>query len=402
MPFYARAWRQLVRRRGKTLLLWLILFVAALLIFSTTVVLSSAHQAETALAARTQAKLVCNITNAAQPITDNDVAKIRQLKGVAALNRQMQMAVSLENIMPLTFSTSTAPENSQALLCASDDFEMDGPFADDSYRLTAGSFDLGKNGVVINANLAAQNGLSVGDTLTIKGKAEHTQNFVIVGLFLVGNEEKQSDATLAQARLENQLFTSCDAAAALGAKDAVHTLSVVTNQPEKLNTLAASVENVLDGKVEVTTADQLYQQMVAPLLQLIQVMTLLRVLSTGAAGIIVSLLLTMWLRGRRKEMAVLLSLGERKTALMAQVLLEAGVVFIVAASAAAVVVALLAQRWGSMLAEKLAEGLTLSLSVGDVGVLLTYGGIVIIFAVGVAMLPMLCTPPKRLLSEMEE
>lgn len=402
MPFYARAWRQLLRRRGKTLLLCFILFVAAFLIFATTVVLSSSNQAEAAVAARTQSKLVCNMTNTANPITDDNVANIQKLDGVAAVNRQMQMAVSLEDAKPLTFASSTAPENNRALLCASDDPLADGPFADGSYRLSAGSLDLGENGAVINANLAAQNGLNIGDSLTVKGESERTKKLVITGLFLVGNEEKQSDVTLAQARLENQIFTSCKVAADLGAKDIVHTLSVVTHQPEKLDALAASVKKVLGDKAEITTADQLYQQMVAPLLQLAQVMTLLRVLSIGAASVVVTLLLTMWLRGRKREMAVLLSLGERKTALLAQVLLEAGIVFLVAAGAAAAAVAFLAKCWGTRLAEYLPEGLMLSLHVGDVGVLLTCGSLVIIFAVGVAILPMLCTPPKRLLSEMEE
>lgn len=401
MPFYARVWRQLVRNPGKTFLLWLVLFVAASLIFATTVVLSSTLQLSAELAARTQAKLVCSTESATRPITAAEAAQIGHLAQGLTLNRQTSFGVTLDDATPLTFSEDTSAANREALLRASDDWTADGPFADGSYQLADGQVTLDAGEAIVNVQLAAQNGWTLGDTLTVT-QGESSQSLTIVGLFESGNEEKQSDATLAQARIENQIFTRWETAAALGAGESMTSLSVVTRQPQALDDLATQVVALLGDGVTVTTADQLYQQMAAPLTQLAQVVRLLRMFAVAAAAIVVTLLLAMWLRGRRREMAVLLSLGTRKSTLAAQVLLEAETVFVLAALAAAGVVTFAARRWGATLAQKLANGLSLSLHIGDLGVLLALGTAVVVLAVVVALAPMLCKPPKELLSEMEE
>lgn len=63
-----RAWRCLARNPGKTLLLALVLFAASALYLGTTVILDAATQAQETLAAKTQAKIICEATDAASPL----------------------------------------------------------------------------------------------------------------------------------------------------------------------------------------------------------------------------------------------------------------------------------------------------------------------------------------------
>lgn len=85
-----------------------------------------------------------------------------------------------------------------------------------------------------------------------------------------------------------------------------------TGQPELLDTLAGSIQEILQEKADITTSDALYQQMKAPLTQITRVVALMRLLTFFTGTMIVSLLLCMWMRSRQKEMAVLISMGEQK------------------------------------------------------------------------------------------
>ena len=70
--------------------------------------------------------------------------------------------------------------------------------------------------------------------------------------------------------------------------------------------------------------------MKAPLTQITRVVSLMRLLAFGTGTAVVSLLLCMWMRSRQKEMAVFLSMGEGKSVIFWQALLESAVVFLLA------------------------------------------------------------------------
>lgn len=400
MPFYARAWRKLLRHGGKTLFLGMVLFVAAVLFWGTMVIEQATEQAKQALATRAQAKLVCEAADENQPITADDITKLGAMENVAAVLRETSFAVALEGMTPLTQSSSSALENTQAQLTASDNFTCEGPFADGSYRLTAGTLETEKHGVIMNANLAVQNGLTLGDTVTIVHD-ERRSRVTICGLYVAGSEEKQSPETLALARVENQLFVGWDTVVALGVDSATR-VSVVSSRPQALAALANTVQETLGAKVSVTTADQLYQQVATPLEKLSGVVRLLRAVTIGVAMILLTLLLAMWLRGRRRELAVLRCMGISKWSLVAQILLEGALVFFVAAASGSGVVAFVTKMWGETLLAVLGEGRSPSLTLEQVGLFFAGGGAVVLVASILAMLPMLLRQPAILLSEMEE
>lgn len=396
-----RAWRCLARNPGKTLLLALVLFAASVLYLGTTVILDAATQAQETLAAKTQAKIICEATDAAQPLAATDVDRVAACAGVARVKRQLQASVTLENGTPVTRSDSTARANSQLSLIGLDDLAGDGPFADGSYRLQEGQRDVGKDGVLVNAVLAAQNDWQIGDAITIEA-AGKTLQLSICGIFSAGNEEKQSANTLALGRIENQLYASAEQVATFGDAATLVRLYAVSDEPWRLDALADELQQLFGRRAEINTAAVLYEQTAAPLAQLSLVVNLLRTVAVVAAAFVTALLLTMWLRTRRREMAILLSLGTQKRTLFAQVLLEVETVFAASACTALAVVWLLAQLWRASLAQQFGSALSLQLHFGTIAEFFLAGGALLAACMALVMLPILRKHPRSLLSEMEE
>jgi len=378
-----------------------VLFAASALYLGTTVILDAATQAQETLAAKTQAKIICEATDAAQPLAATDVDRVAACAGVARVNRQLQATVTLETGTPVTQSDSTTRANSQLSLIGLDDLAGDGPFADGSYHLQKGRSDVGKDGVIINAVLAAQNDWQIGDAITIEA-AGKTLQLSICGIFSAGNEEKQSANTLALGRIENQLYASAEQVATLGDAATLVRLYAVSDAPWRLDALADELQQLFGRRAEITTAATLYEQTAAPLAQLSLVVTLLRTVAVVAAAFVTALLLTMWLRTRRREMAILLSLGAQKRTLFAQVLLEVEVVFAASACTALAVVWMVAQLWRASLAQQFGSALSLQLHFGTIAGFILAGGALLAACMALVMLPILRKHPRSLLSEMEE
>lgn len=396
-----RAWRCLVRKPGKSLLLVLVMFLTSVLILGTTVVIDAVVQAEHALSAQTQARLVCESSDAEQPLTADDVSNIARLDGVQSVNRCLTANVTAEDCTPVTRSTSQTAANAALRLCGYDAPTQDGPFADGSYTLSTGGLDLAADGVLMNETLAAQNGLDVGDAITLTDASGARWTLHVAGLFHTGNEERQPAETLASERLENQLFAPAEVVAACSGA-VLSTLSVDSASPENIEALAAQVRTLLGERATVTTADSLYQSLVAPLAQLVQVVKLMRSLAAVMGALVVALLLALWLRGRRQELAIFLSLGLKKRSLLAQVLWESGALCLFALAFASGSVAVAAQLWGALLAQMLGVALELRLHAETVGLFAVGAALVIVACVLTVLAPMLLRAPKVLLSRMEE
>lgn len=153
----------------------------------------------------------------------------------------------------------------------------------------------------------------------------------------------------------------------------------------------------------MTTSDALYQQMKAPLIQIIRVVELMRMLTFITGTVVISLLLCMWMRTRQKEMAVFLSMGEQKFTIFLQALLEAAVLFLIAMAGACGFGLLAAEGLQNMLFTSVTEDISLqvSLQFADIVLLLGIGSAVVVIAVLISLVPVIRANPKDILSRME-
>lgn len=405
MPFYQRGVLYLTRKRAKSILLLMIFLFVNSMILGTNMILHAAQSTEAAMKEKTKAKVVCEMADAGQPVTEEDARGIGNLDAVTSINRMGQQAAYLPELLPVTGNTSTEADNQKVSLFSFDDMETDSPFADQSFRLTEGSL-IGPDSqycAVVNQGFAQANGLKVGDTFSLENEEGKKTTVEIIGEYLAGNETRQEKETLALYRQENQIYMDNTAYLELFGEKGFYKLSAYVSQPELLDSLAGEIQEIVGEKAEVTTSDTLYQQMKAPLTQITRVVSLMRLLAFGTGTAVVSLLLCMWMRSRQKEMAVFLSMGEGKAVIFWQALLESAVVFLIALLGACALGTAASGWMQKLLLATVDTGtsLTVTLQAGDIAQLLGIGGTVVGIGVLLSLIPVLRSNPKDILSRME-
>lgn len=405
MAFYRRAFLYLWRKRGKSLLLLLIFLFVNTMILSTSLILRATEETKAAMQEKTKSKVVCEITESGARITAQDLEQIESLPHVVSVNRLGEDYAFLSNAVPLTASGSEEDENWMVKLSSFDELEYDSPFADRPYKLTEGDFLTAdsKNSAIVHADFAEKNGLAVGDEIGVEINGGKSISLTITGLYRAGNERKQDEDTLAVHRIENQVFIDNTAYTELFGKDDFYKVAVYTDAPEYLETLSEDLQTLLGDKASIKGSDALYRQMKAPLEQITKVVELMLILTFVTGTVVISLLLCMWTRTRQKEMAVFISMGERKIKIFLQAILESITLFLISGIASCGLGSYAAKWLQKMLVSSSSDQISLpiSLQAQDMAVLLAIGGAVVLIAVFLAVFPILKTSPREILSRME-
>lgn len=404
MEFYKRAIRYLARKRSKTAILFLVLFVAETMILCTVTILRASEEAKSSLQEKTKSKVIADISDKDHLITTEDINAIFNFDGVKDINKMAKSQGYPVGFRLYTGNQDSTKENSQAQVVSYDSLSADGPFAEGQIRLIKGDFPDYKNEIVVNQNLAEMNQWELGDTVLLKNDAGEEINAVISGLYLSGTESKQTQSTLAVYRIENTIYGMPELALKLQGQKGFESASVYVKNPEQLTSIEQQISRKLGKKVELTKSDALYRQMEQPLKQVVRVVKLMLILTIGTAAIVITLLLCMWMRARKKETAVYISLGENKATIFLQILLEGLLVFFMAT-----VISVLSGNYMAGALKKLlftenqisSVPLEIGIRIADVGWLAVAGAGILLIAVGISLIPILLANPKDTLSEME-
>lgn len=255
----------------------------------------------------------------------------------------------------------------------------------------------GKAEALIHRKFADHNALKVGSTFTLThGDAEVTVR--VVGIF---DGKTDNPSGLPSGASENQVFVDVASAQELGAPLTVG--RYLTTSADQLPAALRAAERAVPG---LTLEDNSAQ--FTPVLQAIagveRLLTLLLVGLSVAGGCVLALVSMFWVRGRLREIGILLAVGKSKGSVVAQLALESGVFALLAALIATVVGqllsshlarAVLAQAGGEVL-----SGLRLTVSTSSVVISLGIGLLVILAGVSLGALPIVSQRPRRILSTM--
>ncbi|WP_058303844.1 ABC transporter permease [Gorillibacterium timonense] len=404
MTFYERAFRYIQRKKSKSALLLSCFLIISIMILCATIVLQTAQATNHSIHEKMGTKLVLENQQGKNRMTIEMVSQLLNLTSVTKINRVASHIAYPANFSPIMLKEGTEKLNLAVTLHAYDNTEIDGPFAQEKYRLLAGvPITEKQDGILINSILAEANQLAIGDQLTFETETGGTVSGKVIGLFFSGMERKQENSIPSANRIENQIFVHHKLFQTLYGEGGYSSLIVYTDYPEKLVDLYQQVKLVMDNSTSMTTSDTLYRQMQAPLKQIIRMTTLMLALIVITAMIVISLLLWMWTRTRSKEIAVLISLGVSKINVLLQSLTESLALFALSVLGAA--------GCSEFLARRLLQGL---FSTGDFSsmtnihlegqhllTLLLLGSIIILVAVGLSIYPTLRANPGDTLSKME-
>ena len=404
MKFYQLAFRYLCRKKSKTFILLLVLLFINSMILGSYMILHATEDSRITMQEKMGTKAVLEVKGSDRFITENEVRKIRDMDGVISVNRMADSAVYPVNFNPITNSDSEEENNWKVTMLSYDELERDSAFSDLRYRLMKGDMiteDSGK-GAVINFVLADANGLEIGDEIEVGTETGSAINVKIIGVFVAGSERNQMDTLPAVNRIENQIFIDNESYAGLFDNAGYRKIAVYIKNPDQIDGLVQELEDFLGSRVEITAADILYRQLEVPLNRIVRVMKLMLVFTLVAGVTIPSLLLCMWMRSRKREIAVLISIGKRKPDIFMQVFMETAVIFCLSVSGSCVIGSGMAGIMKKLLMEEnTAVLLSVSLQARDIATMFFAGGCIAVIAVCISLLPILRANPKDILSKME-
>lgn len=404
MRFYQLAFRYLCRKKSKTFILLLVLLFINSMILGSYMILHATEDSRITMQEKMGTKAVLEVKGRDQFITENEVREIRDMDGVISVNRMADSAVYPVNFNPITNSDSEEENNWKVTLLSYDELERDSAFSDLRYRLMKGDMitEGSGKGAVINFVLADANGLEIGDELEVGTETGSVTNVKIIGVFVAGSERNQMDTLPAVNRIENQIFIDNESYKGLFDNAGYRKIAVYTKKPDQIDVLVQELKDFLGSRVEITTADILYRQLEVPLNRIVRVMILMLVFTLAAGVTITSILLCMWMRSRKREIAVFISMGKKKTDILMQVFMETAAVFCLSVFGACVIGSGMAGIMKELLMEEnTAVLLSVSLQAGDIAAMFFAGGCIAVIAVCISLLPILRANPKDILSKME-
>ena len=308
--------------------------------------------------------------------------QLKHLKYVQSYNYSVSVGVNSSSIDPVKVSNSSSSNTQQGtppggtsssgsaqnkmtetLFSVSGNTTMKklSSFTNGSYKLTSGrllnSSDDGKNYAVISSALASDNDLKLGSSFkvystTSSGKKTYV-TLKVIGIYKIQSSSASMDNMSDRQNPYNTIYTPLKTAQTLN-----HSTTTITSATYYLDDPAhtsafaklAKKTSINWNTYALQTSDEAYEASVSSLKNMEKFANIFLVVVIAAGAIILALILILTLRSRFYEFGVFLSLGESKAAIIAQQLVEVGLI--------AVLAFMLSLRTGKMVANSISSMLT--------------------------------------------
>ena len=394
MSFAIRAVLYVIRKRSKTLLLFCILILSGLLIVSSLAIMRATEYLSRDIEKNTGTKLHMAMGLNGIPVTEEIIAEISGMDNIAWINRASHTNATPDNFSNIPGAETQAPEYAMVQLHGYDDAGTDGPFADQLIRLESGElFAKGDTGLaLIHSELAATNGLKVGDALRLNAENGGQTEAKIAGIYHLTAVSEVGDAVESLYRPENQIYATQDVVAA----SAFDEVFCYLNDPAAANDALKALAEIGKQDYEVSVYDALYNEVKGSLEQTRRIVSLMLYLTVFVTAAIITLILSLWMRSRTKEIAVFISLGEHKCSILMQSLLEVWIIL----GCVIAVTALTGNLAAQGIAGLVMPGMEAELSVSfvDIGYLGAGGIMLTSAAVILSLLPVFALKPRGILT----
>ena len=389
MNYLQRAFCYISRKRLKSLLLFLIFTVVNCMVLGIVGIQRASQEVMKDLRRNTESKVILEIRQETEWFTEDDIQGFSDIPNINGMNCLWSEQMEIPALEPVM-----GDEQSEQLFTVhlQNRVDKDSPFEEKIYRLVEGDFPVASNEIVINQMLADQNGLRVGDSIP--------GDYKVAGIFLSGTERQQTEKVATVNRIENQIYILADENLSESSKGYAKVICYVT-EPEKLDELVGTLDERYNEKAYVQANDHTYQKMRISIEQTgrITVFVLIITLITGCS--VTGLLLSMWMRGRKTEIAVYVSLGIEKRNLLLQTAVEGLMLYIISFCVSELLTDSLLPMAGGSLGILESTGGSWKADYAGSLFVLGCGMCMIVLLTVIAIFPYLKKHPKEILSEME-
>lgn len=432
MSFIKRAGLYCIRQRFKTVILFLVLMLISTFILTSIAVRDAAKGAtadvQTAIGGKIMLELDTdqNMGSSQQNewgtvygydgdlITQKIVDAIKKVDGVVDYNSEDTAGYYGAGVnfkyLPAAFNLSYTQYGESSSYTATLSSEKCSKFQNGTYKLTDGRHITpdDKHACLISKELADYNNLSVGNQIQMYSlDADAISEFEIVGIF------DGTEGTSGNALTVDEIPANC------GYIDYATMFEIWEDELNGYQQLTiyvedpVSIQNVYDKlsalpelkgktlKLSIDTNE--YDIVSTPLESMQKLMNTIILIISIVSIIILALLLTIWIRGRKKEVGILLSIGKSKANIMLQIFTETFIVAIISFTASVPFSNLISKKAGMFLVSKVTTGATnLDVQI-DAAYLLPLsliGILLITVAVIISSWSIVCSKPKDILIKM--
>lgn len=361
MTFLKRTWLYLSRKKGKTLILFLLILLISTFVLSCFSILNATQ--EVAANMRTKVGAAFHIRSSVDIYAQGNTADI---KPSAITEEAIQTIMKNDNLkyyngrnsgyakgLQFLPGTDHTDESNMGQVSANHYSALHSHFSDHVLELIEGRHitPSDKNVVLISETLAALNGLSVGDTISLSparlsqedGKfidtlrdTEITAEAEVVGIFRDLEPQGNAQVPPTAGLRANLLFSDHTLLVTLQQEnEGEYTggVSFYIQDPLHLNAVVDEVQQtgLIDWDSFFIRKDDFNYEKISAGLQTIQnlIKTLLICVSVVSVAVLI-LILAMRMRGRIRETGILMSVGVAKRAILGQFLAEVVITCIVA------------------------------------------------------------------------
>jgi len=327
-----RAWAYVSRKRLRSFILFLILFVLLAGISACLTLMKSNKTVESNLYKSLNTSFSIKKIENGQTFKLSDLASVSKIKGLENVSPELETVAKLKDKEAVSGEQSverddvSAADKNLVSLTALEDSSKDVTFTSSAFNLKEGRHlqkgDSKK--ILIHEELAKKNGLSLHDKIRLDaGQSEsgkgQTVEFEIVGIFSGKKQEKFTG--LSSDFSENQVFTDYESSQTLLGNSEPR---FYVENPKEMDGLMKQVENLaLENQgYQVEKENKAFEQIKDSVatFQTFLTIFLYGMLIAGAGALI--LVLSLWLRERVYEVGILLALGKRKSSIFLQFCLE--------------------------------------------------------------------------------
>ncbi len=366
--------------------------------------------------------------NTQEYVTDEMIEKIGEVDGIKAYTAQENSNLSLhdgnDEAMELIKTSSkwdSVGLNYISTAVGSFFSEYDTLFLSVKFELTQGRHITAddKQKIIISEDLAEKHDLNVGDKLYLYrdnwttgtvNAGDDKKEVEIIGLFKIIEQQADRDSTAPSDLYENYVFVDMKTSKELGnwvefepERTGYETADFYVDDPAGLETIILNVQkiNSIDwNNFNVTVNDEVYQRSASSMSNVENLIRILIICVVVISIGIVTMILTMWIKGRMRETGILMAVGISKASIVGQHIVEVGVIAVVAFLTTWFITPAVAKVSGSLFNSNILQE-TIIVTEGNYIAVCGIGIVLLLLAILISSFPIMRMKPREILSRMD-
>ena len=352
MSFLKRAWLYVTRKKGKSILLFVILLIMATFVLTGLSIQKASDAKEKDLRQSFGGTIKVEISyeddnpylkttkvddgvvfGTMRPITHEVIDTIMKIPGLKNYDANGGLLAYFSNatVIKGNIPVGNALENAGGAT-VTDNTQNNLYFRSGKLSLAEGKHLVRAdvNAVLISKPFAEANGLTVGDKLDLNVNSKAT--VTIIGIYQINQKDSHEDQLTSYDKIENRIFldvksfqTLCQVTPPVETSEAFDYVTFQAEDPAEIDHILSLIKQIdsIDWRAYlVSTDNHIYENAVAPLMGLNKLVATLLIVIIAVSVVILSLILTLWTKSRVHETGVFLSAGIKKSAIIGQYLAE--------------------------------------------------------------------------------